>query len=1122
MLKRLLFLLTLSVLSGQVLIAQVTTSSMSGAIKDADGSALVGATINALHTPSGTRYTTQSQSNGQFTINNMRVGGPYQITVSFVGYQTQTYNDIYLQLAEATILNGSLEKSGATLENVVVTSTGRRNNLMSANRTGSVTNVNVQQINRLPSITRSLNDFTRLTPQSNGNAIGGGNSRQNFITVDGSNFNNSFGIGSNLPASGSPISLDAIEEISVNITPFDIRQSGFIGSAINSVTRSGTNNINGSVYTYFRNQNQQGNKVGDAEFTRQNFDFKQYGARIGGPIIKNKLFYFFNFETEKTVSPGQQRFAASAASGAGSFGSAPNITRPRNTELDEIRDYLIKNYGYDPGPYQGYNFESDRTKILGRIDWNISDKHRLNFRYNQVEGKSPSFVSGSSSSLGPNFSTGAGRTDINALHFSNSNYFQENNFYSYQAELNSRFTKKFSNVFRVSHNIQDEPRSSNSDVFPFVDILKDGQPFTSFGYEPFSFGNLREVSITSVTNNATFNLGKHNILTGAEVEFSQTRNGFFPGGQSYYRFASFDDFKNGVRPTHFAQTFSFEPGYEQAFPTFKFAQYSVYAQDEITVSPKFRLTAGLRADYTTFPDVAEVRTNPLVFAQTFANGTKVNTGELPEPKVMLSPRLGFNYDVYGNRSLQVRGGTGIFTGRVPNVWIVGQSGNSGMLQVNLQYAGNAVPGPFSNDIGKYRPATQPKPGTLIPSQVTAFAEDFTLPQQWKSTLALDTRLPGGIIGSVELIYAKDINTLYSKNVNLSNPTPLNISGYPDNRLIYPDPNNQKFINTITSGGVPQAPGTGTNTTSALYNVIVTGNEKRGYYASLTTKLEKQFSSGFFASVAYVHTQAANLYDGNGDQPFNTWSLINTVNGANNPTLDIAGYTVPHRVIASLSYRKEYIKHLGTTISLFYEGSHQGRFSYLYGTDINRDGQVNDLIYIPRDASEITFAPLTIGTGASAVTYSAQDQSNRFFAYIDQDKYLRKRKGQYAERNGALLPWRDQVDIKILQDIFTNIGGKKNTLQLSLDIFNFTNLLNKDWGIVKTVNTPSLLTISNAATFNSTTGAPIATGFQPGGTIRPTFRLANDRGLPVSQTFRDNLSLASTYYMQFGIRYIFGQ
>lgn len=1103
MIKKCTYLLVFTLLIGQLLRAQVTTSGMSGTLKDTDGTGLAGATIVALHTPSGTQYTTVTQSSGQFTINNMRVGGPYQVRASYVGFQSQLFNDINLQLAETFILNGTLSRANQTLESVVVTGS-RRSNIMNANRTGSVTNISVQQINRLPSITRSLNDFTRLTPQANGNAIGGGNSRQNFITVDGSDFNNTFGIGSNLPANGSPISLDAIEEISVNITPYDIRQSGFIGSSINSVTRSGTNQFAGSVYTYFRSEKQQGNKAAKTNFPVQRLDFKQYGVRFGGPIIKNKLFFFGSYETEKSERPGQQRFAATATTGAGSYGSNPNISRPLASELDAITDYLRKTYNYDPGPYQGYNFESNRTKILGRIDWNISDKHRMNFRYNQVEGKDPSFVSTSSSSAGPNFPFDFGRTSLNALHFSNSNYFQENNFYSYQVELNSKFSNRISNVFRASYNNQDEPRSTNSALFPFVDILKDGQPFTSFGYEPFSLGNLRDVQIVSVLDNVNVTLGKHNLLGGLQVEYSKARNGFQPLGQSYYRFASFDDFRNGVKPTHFAQTFSFEPGYAQAFPTFKFAQYSGYVQDEITINHTFRLTLGLRADLTTYPDVAEVRTNPLVAAQTFANGLKVNTGQLPKPKAMFSPRLGFNYDVYGNRSLQVRGGTGIFTGRVPFVWIVGQSGNSGMLQLNQQYSGASVPGPFSPNPGTYRPATQPKPGTLIPSQVTAFAEEFTLPQQLKNSLAIDGRLPGGFIGSIEVIYAKDLNTLYSKNVNLVNPTPLNVSGYPDNRLIYPDPDNQLFINNITSAGVPQQGATG------LYNVIVSGNENKGFYASLTTKLEKQFARGLFASLAYTHTQAGNLYDGNGDQPFNTWSLINTVNSANNPALDIAGYTVPNRVIASLSYRKEYLKHLGTTISLFFEGSHQGRFSYLYGSDLNRDGQPNDLIYIPRNASEITFVPLTIGSGSSAVTYSAADQSERFFKYIDQDKYLRKRKGSYAERNGALLPWRNQIDVKILQDIFTNVRGKKNTIQLSLDVFNFTNLLNSSWGLVQTTNATSLLAVTNSA------------ALVPGGTVKPTFRLANDRGVPVSETFRNNINLSSTYYMQLGIRYIFNQ
>jgi hypothetical protein len=425
-----------------------------------------------------------------------------------------------------------------------------------------------------------------------------------------------------------------------------------------------------------------------------------------------------------------------------------------------------------------------------------------------------------------------------------------------------------------------------------------------------------------------------------------------------------------------------------------------------------------------------------------------------------------------------------------------------MLQLNQQYSGTSVPGPFNPDPGAYRPSSQPQPGSLIPSQVTAFAENFTLPQQLKNSLAVDVRLPAGVIGSVEVIYAKDLNILYSKNVNLVSPSPLNVAGYPDNRLIYPDPNSKKFINNITSAGVPQKGASG------AYNVVVSGNENRGYYASITTKLEKQFARGFYASLAYVHTQAGNLYDGQGDQPFNTWSLINSVNGANIPTLDIASYTVPNRLIASFSYRKEYLKHLGTTVSIFYEGAHQGRFSYLYSSDINRDGQANDLLYIPRDASEITFVPLTIGSGSSAVTYSAADQSERFFKYIDQDKYLSKRKGTYAERNGALLPWRNQLDLKILQDIFTNLGRKKNTVQLSLDIFNFGNLVNNSWGLTQATNAASLLSVTNTS------------ALAPGGTVKPTFRLANDRGLPVSKTFRDNENLSSTYYMQFGLRYIF--
>lgn len=1084
--------------------AQITTSAISGTVKSATDEALVGATVVATHNPSGTKYITTTRPGGVFSIQNMRVGGPYTIEITFVGYKTQKLEDVYLQLAETSQLPAQLVKNEATMETVVVTGTSRRNNILNANRAGAVTNVGRREITVLPSISRSINDLSRLTPQSNGSAVAGGNSRQNNITVDGSDFNNTFGIGANVPAQGSPISLDAVEEISVNITPFDVRQSGFIGSALNAVTRSGTNTVSGSIYTYWRNEKMQGDQVEKTKFTRQPLQYNLYGARVGGPIIKNKLFYFLSFESEKTISPGQSKIAATAAA---PFGSGPNVARPTATELNDISAFLLSKYGYNTGAYQGYDLEATKNRILARLDWNISPKNKVSLRYNQVESKDPAFLSTSFGSTGvsaPAF--GSGRSEasaLNSLHFQNSNYFQDYNFYSIAAELNSTFNSRISNTLRASYNNQNEPRSSNSSVFPFVDIYKDGSPFTSFGYEPFTFGNLRDVKIYSFVDNLTAQFGRHNFLLGVQADFTKTINGFQPLGASYYRFNSWADFVNGVKPADFAYTYSLKKDYSQAFPGFKFAQYSAFFQDEFTINKRFKLTYGIRADLSAYPGVEEVKENPLVSALTFQKGIKVNTGKLPDQKILFSPRVGFNWDLYGDRSLQIRGGTGIFTGRVPYVWIVGQAGNSGMLQITQSFNGTAnTPGVFSADIGTYRPATPPVPGTTMPSTVTAFADNFKMPQTWKTSLAIDVKLPLGIIGTLEAIYNRDYNVIYSKNINLADPAPLNVNGYPDNRMIYPNANAQKYINKLTSGGpgilVPSATGT------TAFSMILTGNEKRGHYASITTRFERPFRKGFSAMVSYTKSFGNRLYDGQGDQPFNTWSLVNSVNGANYPNLSHALDVVPDRVIAAVTYRKEYLKHLATSISFFYEGAIGGRFTYLYSADFNRDGTSADPIYIPRNASEITFQTQVV----NGVTYTPQMQSDLFFAYVEQDKYLRTHKGQYAERNGAQLPWRNQVDVKLLQDLFVNIGKSKNTLQFSLDIFNFGNLINPAWGKLKTVNNAAILVPRNQASL------------VPGGTVKPEFNLALDRGQIITRTFRDNVTISSTYYMQMGLRYLF--
>ncbi len=1094
MLKRILLFFVTLFIANNFLTAQITTSSLTGTVKDPSSKeALVGATVSATHIPSGTKFSTVTRAGGQYTIFNMQVGGPYTVEISFVGFEKQTSDGLYLRLAETFLLNADLVKTGAVLEQVVVT-TQRKNSIMNSHRTGSTTNISSRELQRLPSISRNINDFTRLTPQANGSSVAGGNYRQNNFTIDGADFNNSFGIGTNLPANGSPISIDALEEISVNVTPFDVRQSGFIGSSINAVTRSGKNKREISVYNYFRTEKQQGDKVGKVAIVPTPFEYKQWGVSIGGAIAKNKLFYFVNYETENQPKQIQTRVAASASN---PFGSSSNVARPTETELNTISQYLKTTYNYETGPYQGYSTQTERKKLMIRMDWNINSNHRMNVRYSDVQGGEPNPPSTSRSPLTA-YTSGAGRTDINALWFKNSHYFQEANFTSLAAELNSKFGK-VSNSLRASSTLQDDVRTTGSTVFPFVDILKDGSPFTSFGYEPFSFGNLRRVKMSSIVDNLSWRSGKHDWTLGVQFDMSVTKNGFQRFGASYYTFNSWDDFVNGVKPRDFALTYSLMPDFAQAYPKFEFKQNSFYVQDEISVTDRLKVTLGLRFDKPTFPtDIPEIKTHALVAALSFANGEQLNTGIMPKARTLVSPRLGFNWDFYGDRSLQIRGGTGIFTGKIPFVWIVSQVGDAGMLQVTQTFVGQTnTPGPFNPNIGAYRPATVPAAGTVIPSTITIIDPDFRIPQTMKTSLAIDARLPWDMTFSLEGIYNKDMHTAVFRNPNLVAPTPLAVAGYVDNRMIYPATVPQRFINPLTTAGLASPLGT------QAFNTIVLDNGDKGMYASLTAKIDKQFRNGVFASLAYTKSVANNLFDGSGDQPLSAFQSTATVNGSNSPVLGYAGFVVPDRLVGTFSFKKEYIKHLATTFSVMYSGSIDGRFSYTYSADFNRDGTNFDLIYIPKDPSEITFVSSTIGT----TTFTADQQSAMFFNYIEQDKYLRAHKGQYAERNGAQIPWRNQFDVKIVQDLFANIGKHRNTLQVSLDIMNFGNLLNSEYGIQKSINAPSILVPTNVSSL------------VPGGTVKPTFRLATFGTAPVTKTFRDNLSIFSTYYMQFGIRYL---
>ncbi len=1098
---KLLMLVALIGFTALSAIGQITTSSMSGTVKDTKGETIPGASIKATHGPSGSIYSAQTSVDGRFNLLNMRAGGPYTVEITFIGLQPKTVEGLYTKLGEPFVLNIVLSQTSTALNEVVVTAGG----ILSSDRSGSVTNVGTRQINEIPTINRSINNITKVTPQAQGNTIGGGNYRQNNITVDGANFNNSFGIGTNLPGGqANPIVLDALGEISVNVTPVDVRQSGFIGGAINATTRSGTNEFSGSAYTYFRNQNNIGTRVkGYDELIPNPNDVKIYGARIGGPIVKNKLFFFGSYESNKQNRPGQSRIASIDPT---DFPSNPRANRPTRAELDGISQYLRDTYGYETGGYDGYGFQSNQTNIVGRLDWNVNKNNKFSLRYSQLESKSPSFLSGSTSPLTGNpYPGGGSRIDNNALAFQNSNYFTNNNYYSLVAELNTAFAGgKYSNTFRGSYSNQNEPRSSNSSIFPLVDILKDGRPFTTFGYEPFTFGNLRDVQSYNFIDYVQTTIGKHNLLAGVEFETNNTKNGFQRYGTSYYVYNSFDDFKAKANPLAYAKTYSLTPGYAQAFPTFKDAKYSIYGQDDFTVNDKLRLSFGLRADIYTYTQ--DLLSHPLITPLTFADGEKLDTGVLPTSAFLVSPRIGFNYDIKGDRSLQFRGSAGIFSGGIPKVWIVSQAGDSGLLQFSQVEQGanfGTVPFPFNPDPNFYLPATQPVSGTAIPSAVSLLSPNVKSPQAFKASLALDAKLPLGIVGTIEGIYNYDINQVFFRNPNLDNTKTgrLNSDGYADNRIIYPNANVDKYINKLSSAGIPSRTATG------AFNTYVLDNASGGYNYSITAKLEKNFSKGFYSFISYTKQQGKNYFDGGGDQPSGSWLGNPTVNGSNAKELGYNGF-VPDRIIAGLTYKKEYIKHLGTTLSFIYEGSSQGRVSYTYSQDLNRDGANADLIYVPKDASEITFTPFTAGTAPNQITYTAQQQSDIFFNLIQQDNYLNSRRGKYAERNGGILPWIGTVDVNFLQDLFVNIGKKKNTLQFNLTVENLGNLINRDWGIRKQLVRSQLLVPTNQALLT------------PDGATKPTFRLQFDGNSPATTILRDNVGFGSTYAMQFGFRYIF--
>ena len=1069
-----LFTLFLVMAFSITVMAQVTTSGISGNISDERKGPLPGATVVATHVPSGAQYYAVADVNGSYRLLNIRPGGPYRLEFRMIGFTKTVQEGITTTLGQTKIVNVMMKEDAIGLSEVTISAEALPNG-MDSDRAGATTAISTEQIQNLPTLTRNLNDVLALTPQAathgNNLSIGGGNYRQSYVTVDGAAFNNAFGIGSNLPANGSPISLDALEAMTINITPFDVRQSGFTGGAINAITKSGTNEWHASVYDYFQNNNLKGYKVFDNELANTYSLNNTSGFSLGGPIVKDKLFFFVNAEYTMDDLPGSSSIARTDPSQE--FGNNVAYNRPLESEMDEIKSFLSQKFGYDPGRYQNYSLSTPDYKMLARLDWNINEKNTLAIRFSNTHNSYSNPPSSSMSPLGGtnnvftydtityNFNRySAGRQSAYALPFESARYFQEQNFMSAAAELSTRFNTRLNNMFRVTWSHQDEPRSyvGNETAFPTVDILSDNEVtgsdntaiFTTFGPDPFTYGNLRDVQTVIATDEVSYFAGIHSLTGGLQFEWNRSKNGFMQGGAGWYIYNSWQDFMDDVNdpstaygPALYMITHPNDNDVmKQKFPSFDYSQISLYAQDEMNLSEYFRLTAGLRLE---MPILSNPNNNfnadfdSVARANPYTSFGGLSTADLPKNSLNVSPRLGFNWDVLKNRSLILRGGSGLYTGRIPFVWIVSAMGNANVLQ--YQYIANAntgnAPIHFHQTIGDqlqelYGGSFQSQ-DLAAPTGATILAKDLKMPSAWKSSLGLDAKLPGGINGTVEGVFSYNFNEVYASILGYKlDSLTMRLPGEPEDRLLYVNENV-------------------TNMNGGRMNGYYLHNEKglHGYYYSISAQLQKSFDFGLDLMAAYTYSDGKAVSDADSDQISGFGSVVNK-NGPNAPELGYASYIAPHRVIASVGFNVKESDYVTDYFSLFYEGFNIGFNNYSYSrvsylmNSISGISSANQLIYIPTK------------NDMASMTFVSEENKAAFNNFIENDRYLSRHRGEYAERNGVLAPWLNRINVHVSREITLNVNGKNHSLEIAADVKNVANLLNNHWGLYKTISSNVIL------------------------------------------------------------------
>ena len=1015
--------------------AQVTTSSLGGRVCDANGEPVVGAAVIATHEPSGTTYGVVANENGRYTINGMRTGGPYKVEFSCLGYQTVTYTDLSLQLAETFSLNATMNDDSEMLSEAMVI--GAAASKFSAEKTGAATNISSSQITSLPTVSRSITDVTRLSPYGgNGMSFAGADGRTANFTVDGANFNNNFGLSSGLPGGGSPISIDAIEEMQVVISPYDVRQTNFIGGGVNAITKSGTNTFKGSAYVYHKNENMGGDTIEGEQLAgaREKNRNTTYGFTLGGPIIKNKLFFFVN--AEYSVIPTVVNRWRGSEDGV----ADPNnyVSRTKLEDLKKVSEFVKEKYGYDTGSWTNYPANESNMKILARLDWNINDNNKLAVRYNYTLNQGWNNPNGSSMDGGTR--SAYSRMSQYGMAYANSMYSMDNLVSTVSLDLNSRLSDNLSNQFLATFSKLDDMRGSTSEDMPFIDIRNDDGsavlPYISLGYELFTWNNGVHNTHISIKDDLTYYGGDHKFTAGVNYEYQMADNSYMRNGTGYYRYRSLDDFLTGAAPEVVCLTYGYD-GEANPAARVQFHKAGIYGQDEWQVNDALKLTAGLRLDGLFF-DNKDLMRNQAIYDLTYIVDGKernIDTGKWPSAAVTVSPRVGFTWNVLGDNSLKLRGGTGLFSGRLPLVFFTNMPTNSGMVQYQAKLNSAADMEQFKGGILKreellkklismgYPNTISPTDGT-IPSEISAVDPKFKMPQVWKTSLAVDYSFPTSFpfTVSAEGIFNKTVNGVVLRDWSVNPVDGFTRFNGADNRPIY-----QNYKQTYEAGGKVKN----------LPNAYVLENTNRGYGYSASFTVNMAPVEGLNLMAAYTRTASKEITGMPGSNASSVLNYIGTINGPNDPGLHNSEYVIPDRAFVNLTYNDKGNNHY----SLFFEAKRGGgNYSYMYSQDLNKDGYSYDLIYIPATADEVKWA-------------TPQDAEN-FFAFVEQDKYLSAHKGQYAEAYSVYSPWSYSLDFRFAHDFKIKVGKSTNTLQLNVDFDNILNMFNPAWGVYKTMN-PSI-------------------------------------------------------------------